>query len=460
MATAPQAPSAPPIPSRRSATRTTIAAGIGTVIEWFDYGLYGIVAGLVIAPLFFPEATGTVGLLATFATFAVGFFARPIGGVVLGALADRVGRRPVLMLSIILIGVPTTLIGLLPPFAVIGVWAPILLVALRITQGFGAGAELAGAITLLNEAATPRRKGFYASFAMATGLVGTILSTTLFTIITASISPEAFLEWGWRIPFLLSAVLTVVAIFLRRRMDESPEFERIQAERAAGQAPEARRNPLVAVGQAIKASPRNWFAGFLMPSGLNGTGFVMLSFGIGYLTNTVGLPREQSLIVNLAMLVSGSVICVVWGAVADRIGAKRVMYLGIAGAIVLAYPYFFLLTTGNLPLIILSSVILFAFAWSAGSAGHTVLMPALFKTEYRTSGLFSARELQGALIAGPSPFIAVALVAALNGQPWLVVGLVIVTQLLTLASLKLGRPFVSRAELAETPALQGVAVRD
>jgi MFS family permease len=439
--------------------RTTIAAGLGTLIEWYDYGLYGIVAGLVIAPLFFPEATGAVGLLATFATFAVGFLARPVGGIVLGALSDRWGRRPVLILSIVLIGVSTTLIGLLPGFAQIGVWAPALLVLLRLTQGFGAGAELAGAITLLNESATRRRKGFYASFAMASGLAGSIVATLLFTIITASISSEAFLAWGWRIPFLLSAVLTVIGVLLRRRMGESPEFERVQREREQGTVRQARANPLVALGQSIKASPRNWIAGFLLPSGLNVTGFVMLAFGISYLANTVGLPREQTLLVNLTMLVTGALICVLWGHISDRIGARKVMIIGIVGAILMAYPYFLLLQGGNLAIILPASALMFAFAWSAGSASHTVLMPALFKAEYRSSGLFSSRELQGALIAGPAPLIATALLAALGGQPWLVVGLVVVSQLLTLVGLLLGRPFVSAAEIAETPALQGVTPR-
>lgn len=449
----------PPNPDEGASVRTTIAAGLGTLIEWYDYGLYGIVAGLVIAPLFFPEATGAVGLLATFATFAVGFLARPIGGIVLGALSDRWGRRPVLILSIVLIGISTTLIGLLPGYAQIGVWAPALLVLLRLTQGFGAGAELAGAITLLNESATRRRKGFYASFAMASGLAGSIVATLLFTIITASISPEAFLAWGWRIPFLLSSVLTVIGVLLRRRMGESPEFERVRREREQGTVRQARANPLIALGQSIKASPRNWIAGFLLPSGLNVTGFVMLAFGISYLANTVGLPREQTLLVNLTMLVTGALICVLWGHISDRIGARKVMVIGSVGAIIMAYPYFLLLQGGSLPIVLPASALMFAFAWSAGSASHTVLMPALFKVEYRSSGLFSSRELQGALIAGPAPLIATALLAALGGQPWLVVGLVVVSQLLTLVGLLLGRPFVSAAEIAETPALQGVTPR-
>ena len=453
--------SAPPVePTRRLSVRTTVAAGFGTVIEWYDYGLYGIVAGLVIAPLFFPQATGAVGLLATFATFAVGFAARPIGGIVLGALGDRWGRRPVLILSIVLIGVSTTLIGVLPGFNAIGVWAPALLVTLRLAQGFGAGAELAGAITLLNESATRKRKGYFSAWSMSAGLAGSILSTVLFTIISASVSPDAFQAWGWRIPFLLSAVLTVIGLLLRRTMPESPEFEQLDAERKAGRAPEARRNPLVALWRSIKASPRNWIAGFLLPSGLNVTGFVALSFGISYLTKNIGLDRPATLTVNLVMLVLGATFCVLFGALADRIGAKRVMYIGIIGGVLFAYPYFLLLMTGNYALILLGSGVIFILAWSAGAAGHTVLMPALFKTEYRSAGLFSSRELQGALVAGPAPLVAVALLAALGGQPWLVVGLCVVAQLMTLVGVLIGRPFVTAQELAETPALQGLAVRD
>jgi len=454
----PATPDAPIEPTRRLSTRTTLSASIGTVIEWYDYGLYGIVAGLVIAPLFFPMATGTVGLLATFATFAVGFVARPIGGIVLGALSDRWGRRPVLILSVVLIGIATFLIGLLPGYAVIGVWAPALLVTLRVVQGFGAGAELAGAITILNESATRRHKGWYSSFAMATGLAGSILSTLLFTAISAAVSPGAFLAWGWRIPFLLSAVLTIFALVLRRTMHESPEFERLQAEREAGVVRKA-GNPLVMLGRSIKASPRNWIAGFLLPSGLNGTGFVALSYGVSYLTNTVKLPREQSLTVNLAMLVVGAIICVVWGRVADHIGAKRVMWVGIVGGIVLAAPYIYFLQLGNFPLILFASALLFSFAWSASSAAHAVLMPALFKVDYRASGLFSSRELQGAIIAGPSPFIAAALVAV-TGSVWVLIAVIVATQLLSLVGLLLGRPFVSATELKETPALIGVGVRE
>jgi MFS transporter, MHS family, shikimate and dehydroshikimate transport protein len=449
----------PALPSTRQSVRTSIAGAVGTVIEWYDYGLYGLVAGLVIAPVFFPEATGFTGVLAAFATFAVGFVARPVGGIVLGALGDRIGRRPVLILSILLIGISTTLMGLIPGYATIGVWAPALLVLLRLTQGFGAGAELAGAITLLNESSVRRRKGLFSSVAMSAGMGGTLLASILYAGLSAAIPHDDFVAWGWRIPFLFSAVLTVIGLLLRRRMGESPEFERVRAERAAGEIPEARANPVVAMAQAFRASPRNFIAGFLLPTGLNATGFVVLSFGIAYIVNQIGLTSTDALFTNLLVVIANIVFCFAFGALADRIGARRVMIIGIVGAIVFAFPYFLILQTGQIALVMLASVIMTAIGWSPGAAGHTVLMPALFKAEYRSSGLSSSRELQGAIIAGPTPFIATALVAALGGQPWLVAALIVLSQLMSLAGILLGRPFLSRAELDETPAYAGLGVR-
>jgi MFS family permease len=443
-------------PTTRQSIRTTVAGAIGTVIEWYDYGLYGLVAGLVIAPVFFPEATGFTGVLAAFATFAVGFIARPIGGIVLGALGDRIGRRPVLILSLLMIGVSTTLMGLIPGFAAIGVWAPVLLVLLRLTQGFGAGAELAGAITLMNESAVRRRKGFFSSVAMSAGMGGTLLASILFAIISNSLAPGSFVEWGWRIPFLLSAVLTVIGLLLRRRMGESPEFERVQALRARGELPPARSNALVAMARAFRASPRNFVAGFLLPTGLNATGFVVLSFGISYIVNQLGLSSGEALSVNLAIVVANIVFCGLFGLLSDRIGAKRVMLVGIVGSILFAFPYFAVLQTGQFALVVLASVVMTVLGWSPGAAGHTVLMPALFRPEYRSSGLSSSRELQGAIIAGPTPFIATALVAALGGQPWLVACLIVLSQLMSLGGILLGRPFLSQRDKAETPAYAGL----
>ncbi|TPW74009.1 MHS family MFS transporter [Schumannella soli] len=447
-------------PTRRQSVRSAIAVGFGSAIEWYDYGLYAFVAGLIIAPLFFSGATGAVGLLASFGTFAVGFVARPIGGLVLGALSDRWGRRPVLMLSILMIGIATTLIGCLPPYASIGVAAPIMLVILRLIQGFGAGAELAGAITMVNESAQLKRKGFFSSLAMAGAGAGGLLALIIFTTSSTVLGPEEFSSWGWRIPFLFSAVLTIIGVVMRRKLHESPEFEAVERERKAGLVREARRNPFVAFARAFKASPRNWIAGFLIPSGLNVTGYIVTAFGISYLVGTVGLPQNQALFVSLSCSLVMLIFVAVFGAVSDRIGSKRVIYISVIGAVVWVVPYYLILNTGNLAFIIVASGVMLALGWAAGSAAHTVLMPAFFKAEFRSAGLFSSRELQGALIAGPAPLIATAIVVATGGAPWGAAGLIIVAQLLTLVGVLIAKPWVSAAEKAETPALAGITPRE
>lgn len=458
--TAPAASATPTVkPTAKTSMRTAIAVGVGSAIEWYDFTLYGFVAGLVFAPAFFPEATGPVGLLASFATFAVGFIARPIGGIVLGALADRWGRRPVLIFSIVLIGAATTLIGCLPDFATIGIWAPIILVVLRLAQGFGAGAELAGAITLVNESAQLKRKSLFSSLAMVGAGSGGLLALIIFTITSNAIEPVAFLEWGWRLPFLFSAVLTVIGLLLRRKLEESPEFEAVERERKQGITREARVNPFAAFARSFVASPRNWFAGFLIPSGLNVTLYVVSAFGLSYLIGTVGMQANQAIFVSLTSFITMVVVVTLWGWLGDKIGSKRLVYIAVIGGVAWVFPYFMLLDTGNLVIVIAATALMMTFGWAPAAAAHTVLMPAYFKAEFRSAGLFSSRELQGALIAGPAPLIATALVEASGGTPWLVAGLIIVAQVLTLVGTLIAKPWVSVADRAETPALAGITPR-
>lgn len=451
---------AAPQPTRRVAARATLAGGIGTFIEHYEYGLYGFIAGIVIGPLFFPTQDPAVGLLASFAALAVGYVARPFGGIVLGAASDRYGRRPVLVFTLLLIGIATAAIGVLPTYAAIGIWAPILLVLMRLIQGFGAGAELAGAITIINESAVRRRKAVLSAVAMAAVGLGSITANLLITLLGSTTSPEAFLEWGWRIPFILGAVLTVVGLVLRRTMHESPEFEKVKAERAAGLLPTARLNPFVAMGRAIKASPRNWIAGFLLPSGFNITGFIVAAYSISYVVGVREFPLSQALQMSLIAISVGLVALLLFGLLGDRIGTKRVMYISIAGGVLLAFPYVAILRSGDIGLIILGSVIMYIFGWSAGAAAHTVVMPALFRPEYRASGLFSARELQGAVVAGPSALIAAALVVASGGQPWLVGAYIVAGHIVSLVGIMLGRPFLSAADLESTPSFRGWTPRD
>ncbi|MBF4550720.1 MULTISPECIES: MFS transporter [unclassified Pseudoclavibacter] len=445
--------------TRARSFRAIAAATAGTFIEWYEYGLYTYVAGLVIAPLFFPEGAGSVAVLATFATFAVGFAARPVGGIVLGAAGDRWGRRPVLIFSIILMGVATTSIGLLPPFAAIGIWAPALLVLFRLMQGFGAGAELASAMIYVNESTQQKAKGYHSSFLLVGSMMGAILSLVLFTGLSAALTSEAFLEWGWRVPFLLGAVLTVIGLLLRRKVGESPEFERVQRERDAGRAPMARRNPLAAMGDAFKASPRNFIAGFLLPSGLNVTGFVAQAFGISYLSGQIGLSADETLLTIFVMMGVGVLVLPLWGRLTDKLGAKLVLYAGAIGGIILAFPYFMALQTGNLPLIVVASVLIWAVGWAAGNAAQLIILPAIFRTEYRSSGLTSSRELQGALVAGPTPLIATALVLALGGAPWLVAAMIVLAQTMTIVGMLIARPTLTAEEVESASAHRGLGVK-
>ncbi|AYF99262.1 MFS transporter [Protaetiibacter intestinalis] len=451
---------APQDSTRRVAARAALAGGVGTFIEHYEYGLYGFIAGIVIGPLFFPSEDPAVGLLASFAALAVGYVARPFGGIVLGAASDRYGRRPVLVFTLLLIGVATAAIGLLPTYAAIGIWAPILLVLMRLIQGFGAGAELAGAITIINESAVRKRKAALSAVAMAAVGLGGISANLLTTLLGSTISPEAFLEWGWRIPFVLGAVLTVVGLMLRRTMHESPEFERVKAERAAGLIPPAKLNPFVAMGRAVKASPRNWISAFLLPSGFNVTGFIVAAYSISYVVGVRQLPLNQALQMSLIAISVGLVALLLFGLLGDRIGTKRVMYISIVGGVLFAFPYVAILAFGDIGMIALGSVVMYIFGWSAGAAAHTVVMPALFKTEYRASGLFSARELQGAVVAGPSALIAAALVVASGGQPWLVGAYIVAGHLVSLIGMLVGRPFLGATELESTPSLRGWNPRD
>jgi MFS transporter, MHS family, shikimate and dehydroshikimate transport protein len=442
-----------------TSARTAIAAGVGTAIEWYDYGLYTIAAGLVIAQTFFPAGSGQVGLLATFGAFAVGFVARPLGGIVLGAAADRFGRRPVLIFSLLLLGFATTVIGLLPTYAAIGIWAPMLLVLMRLAQGFGAGAEMAGAITIANESATPQRKSTLSSLAMAGATLGVLTAAVVFSLVSGIVSAEAFLSYGWRIPFVLSGVFTIIGLLLRRTMQESPEFKQVQLERERGELAQPRRNPFAAMAKAVKASPRNWIAGFLVPSGLNVTSYIVGAFGTSYLTSQLHAPRGQTLLMNVLVYGTGLIGLLFFGRLGDAIGVRRVMFIGVAGALVLSIPYVAFLHAGMIVPIILASIAMNIAGWAAAAAAHTVIMPALFRADYRSSGLFSSRELQGAVIAGPAPLIATLLVSLSNGEPWLVAVLLGLAQLMTLAGVLIGRPIFSAEEHANTPALKGYATR-
>ncbi|MEU0510148.1 MFS transporter [Amycolatopsis sp. NPDC006125] len=445
--------------SRRSA-RAIIAGSAGTFIEWYDYGLYAYVAGIVFAPLFFPPSAGSAATIGTFGAFAAGFIARPIGGIVLGALSDRWGRRPILLASIVLVGVATAAIGFIPPYASIGVWAPVLLVLCRVAQGFGTGAELGTAMVYVNESARPRTKGFQTSFLYNATMAGSILSLVFFAAINLVVGQAAFVAWGWRIPFLFAGILTVLALILRRGMEETAEYRRVEEARAQGRIARSRANPLAAIRAAFAASPRNYLAAFLMPTASNVIGYVANAFGISYMANQLKLTFSQTALALLVMYVAGVVALPLWGKACDRWSAKTVLLVGAIAGILLAFPYFALLGTRNMTLVVIAGAVLWAVCWSPSVVAQLVIGPVLFRTESRAAGFTSSRELQQALVAGPTPLLAAALIIQLDGAPWLVAGLIVVAQVVTVFSIRLGKPQLSAAEIGAVPAHRGLTAAD
>lgn len=447
------------ITPRRSA-RAIVAGSAGTFIEWYDYGLYAYVAGIVFAPLFFAPGAGNAATIGAFGAFAAGFIARPVGGIVLGALGDRWGRRPVLLVSIVMVGIATAAIGVLPSYAVAGVWAPILLVLCRVVQGFGTGAELGTAMVYVNESALRRTKGYQTSFLYLATMAGSILSLLFFATINLITGQEAFVSWGWRIPFLFAGVLTIIALLLRRGMEESVEFKQVEQARAQGRLERGRTNPLAAIKTAFMASPRNWMAAFLMPTASNVIGYVANAFGIAYMANQLKLSFNQTALALLVMYAAGVIALPLWGRACDQWGAKAVLKTGAIGGIVLAFPYFALLGTRNMTLVVIAGAVLWSVCWAPSVVAQLVIGPVLFRPESRAAGFTSSRELQQALVAGPTPLLATVLIIQLNGAPWLVAALILVAQVVTILSIRLGRPQLSVSEISAVPAHRGLTSAD
>lgn len=411
------------------AKKALIAAMIGTLIEWYDYALYGAAAGLIIAPLFFPESINSAGTLAAFATFAVGFVVRPLGGVIISHIGDRFGRKPAMILTIILMGVATVAIGLLPTALEIGLWAPLLLVFFRLIQGFGAGAELAGAFTLVAEYSPKHKRGFHTGLINATPAAGTTIATLAFLAV-ASLPDDVLFGWAWRVPFLMSGLLFFVALYIRKRLEETPAYTAAADARA-----ETGQEQKVPLGELFRKSPVPLVAGFLATTGHNAYLYVLTAFSISYLTATVGMPREEALLAVVVSSVFGMIASPIGGLIVDRIGARKVLgWAGVFGALY-AFPLFVLMQTGNLPLVILGMSVGQALVLGATQGAQGAFLTNLFPARYRFTGVATAREFNGAIVAGMTPLIATALIGLAGGEIWLAGTYIVLCALLTLASI-------------------------
>jgi MFS transporter, MHS family, shikimate and dehydroshikimate transport protein len=441
--------STPPARPGGQSRRATLAAFAGTALEWFDYGLYGLSAALIFGPVFFSQLGATAGVLASLATFGVGFVARPVGGIIFGTLGDRIGRKTILIVCISMIGVSTFLVGVLPTYAQVGVIAPILLVTLRIIQGLGAGVELAASLTFVTESSKAGRRGVTSSLVFSGQFVGSALGTLVFLLVSTSMSSEDLLAWGWRIPYLASIVALAFVLIVRATLRESDEFI---AERVATT---ALRFPLA---DAWRTSRRNLFANFLLPSAQLVGAYLFVTFPSSYLVNTLGLPPSTAPLYSLVLVLSNAIAIPFLGMLVDRLGARRMFWIGIISSAVVVVPYFLFLTTGNLALILPFGVLIYL-------TSSTLLVPqgafarVLFPTRHRLAGFATSREVSSAVFAGPAPLIASALVLASGGSIWLVIVFFVVALVLTTVGLQVARPIIDEDSEVSAAELEGAAPR-
>ena len=388
-------------PPHDSVRLVAVASFIGTTIEWYDFFLYGTAAALVFNRLFFPTFDPLMGTLAAFGTYAVGFFARPVGGIVIGHYGDKIGRKSMLVLTLVIMGVATFLIGLLPTYQQIGPWAAVGLVLLRVAQGFGVGGEWGGAVLMAVEHAPPGKRGFYGSWPQVGVPAGLVLSTAVFAIFSRM--PEAqFLSWGWRVPFLLSALLVIVGLLIRVRILETPAFTRVKQE-----AREARQ-PILEV---LTTYPKQVLLAMGARFAENGAFYIYSVFVLTYATQHVKMPQQTVL---TGMLIGAGLELLAipfFGAMSDRFGRRPVYMFGAIATAVWAYPLFLLLDTASPPLVWLALIVAFVFSHAAMYGPQAAFFSELFGTRVRYSGASLGAQLAAVLAGGTSPFIATLLLA-------------------------------------------------
>ncbi|MEV7574010.1 MFS transporter [Pseudarthrobacter sp. NPDC089323] len=383
----------------KRARKAALAAFLGGALEYYDFFIYATAASLVFSKIFFPAGDPTVALIASFATFGVAYVARPFGAVFFGHLGDRIGRKNTLVLTLVLMGAATFLIGVLPDFNTAGYWAPALLVALRLMQGLSAGAETAGASALSTEEAPTGRRGFFASFAMSGISAGIVLASLAFLPV-AAMSETDRLAWGWRIPFWLSVVVLIVAYLVRRSLDEPEVFEEKHDHGELVKLPFAKM---------FKTHPAQFFQVALM-SFETVTNTFMQSFGLAYAV-TVGVPASTMLWVSIL----GNVLAIgtqpLMAHLSDRFGRRPVFITGVLGSGIMIFVYFSVISTGNIPMIFLTSTLITAGTYAMSNAIYPAWFSELFNVKVRYSGMASGLQI-GILCAGFTPLLGTALVGA------------------------------------------------
>ncbi|MGG1924844.1 MFS transporter [Enterobacter soli] len=405
--------------------KLVIASVLGNALEWYDFFLYGTAAALVFGPLFFPVSGDPLqGTLLAFSGFAVGFLARPLGGIVFGHLGDRYSRKMTLIMTLTLMGATTFVIGLLPVYSQVGIWAPLTLIILRFLQGVASGGEWGGGVLMLSENAPASRRGFYTAWSQMGVSGGFVLSAFAFWLVQKL--PESdFMSWGWRVPFLLSIVIFLVGVYIRKNIRESKAFTQAKPQE------KHEKIPLLVL---VREHPKALLQAIALRLPENGASYIFFTFSVVYAKH-IGISTGDIIsAVTLAMLVEFFSI-LFWGALSDRIGLKPVYYIGVIGLLVMAFPFFWLLSTGSYGAIMLAMFLGLPFCHGAMIGTQPCIMSDLFPVRVRYSGLALGHEVGSIFSGGLGPMLAVALLIEFDAA-WPVSILLVVYALLAWVALR------------------------
>ncbi|MCM3169373.1 MFS transporter [Peribacillus frigoritolerans] len=410
---------------KKQMRRILIASLVGSSIEWFDYFLYGTVASLVFNQLFFVNEDPTIGLLLSYASFALAFFIRPFGGVIFSHIGDRIGRKKTLVITLSLMGIATFGMGLLPTYQAVGIWAPILLITLRLVQGLGIGGEWGGALLLAVEYAPAEKRGLFGAIPQMGVTIGMLLGTVALSIMT--LLPEnAFMTWGWRIPFIFSALLVFFGLWIRKGIDETPSFKKVKESGEVPKLPIVEtlknywREVLIAVGaKVVETAPF----------------YIFSTFVVSYATANLGFSRTATLTAVMIATIITTILIPFMGMLSDKIGRKKLFIGGTIGMALFAFPYFWLLQQKSVLLLIVATVIGLGVIWAPITAVLGTMFSEIFDARIRYTGITLGYQIGAALAGGTAPLVATALLNRFNNSYVPVALYIIFASVLSLAAI-------------------------